>query len=249
MARQVGLLKLTGTLGDISFYKSVYGYLARTKTGVARKTILTDPRFQRTLENASEFGHSARAGKLIRVAFRSLIAHAKDRMMVQRLTKEMVKVVQSDPINRRGLRKVLNGEMNILKGFDFNSNGKLDSTFFGSYETEFDRVTGIGLTTFSPFTPLKALVAPEGTTHFKLSMAVALLDFDALKFSFATTNSGMLSYNTVEIPGLVLNAELTPNSTFPVIQVLGISFFQFVNGEYCFLQNSEHNALGVVGVF
>lgn len=56
MARQVGLLKLAGTLEDISFYKAVYGYLARAKGGVDRKTILTDPRFQRTRENAFEFG-------------------------------------------------------------------------------------------------------------------------------------------------------------------------------------------------
>ncbi len=249
MAKQVGLLKLVGTLGDISFYKSVYGFLARTKTGVDRKTILNNPRFARTRENATEFGHSAKAGKLIRVAFRPLLAHAKDHMTVQRLVRKMVKVVQSDTLNPRGLRKVFHGDLHLLKGFDFNSSAKFDSTFVGGFESEFNRASGISLVTIPPFNPIKLLVAPKGTTHFKFSMAVAALNFEALTFSVAINDTGFLPYDAVETTTLPILATLAPTLTFPVLQVLGVSFFQFVNGEYCYLQHCEHNALRVVGVY
>ena len=48
MARQKGIIKLEGTIGDVSFYKSKDGYLAREKGGVDADRIKNDPAFQRT---------------------------------------------------------------------------------------------------------------------------------------------------------------------------------------------------------
>ncbi|WP_452231892.1 hypothetical protein [Lacinutrix sp. MEBiC02595] len=39
MARQTGIIKLKGTIGDISFYKSADGHLARYKGGVDKNFI------------------------------------------------------------------------------------------------------------------------------------------------------------------------------------------------------------------
>jgi hypothetical protein len=80
-------------------------------------------------------------------------------------------------------------------------------------------------------------------------MGVALLDFETLTFSVAINDTGFLPYDAVETTTLPILATLAPTLTFPVLQVLGVSFFQFVNGEYCYLQHCEHNALRVVGVY
>lgn len=58
MARQKGIIKLDGTIGDITFYKSQDGYLAREKGGVSADRIANDPNFQRTRENGQEFGRA-----------------------------------------------------------------------------------------------------------------------------------------------------------------------------------------------
>lgn len=79
MARQTGIIKLKGTLGDISFYKSSDGHLARTKGGVDANRIANDPAFQRTRENGSEFGRAGKGGKVIRNAIRVLLQNAKDK--------------------------------------------------------------------------------------------------------------------------------------------------------------------------
>jgi hypothetical protein len=50
MARQKGLIKLDGTIGGITFYKSKDGYLAREKGGVCADRIANDPNFQRTVK-------------------------------------------------------------------------------------------------------------------------------------------------------------------------------------------------------
>lgn len=63
MAKQKGIIKLDGTIGGITFYKSQDGYLAREKGGVSAEKIATDPAFQRTRENGEEFGRAGKAGK------------------------------------------------------------------------------------------------------------------------------------------------------------------------------------------
>ena len=43
MARQKGIIKLRGTIGDITFYKTQDGHLAREKGGVDASRIKNDP--------------------------------------------------------------------------------------------------------------------------------------------------------------------------------------------------------------
>ena len=59
MAQQKSILKLKGTIGGITFYKSKDGYLAREKGGVDASRIANDPGFARTRENGAEFANAA----------------------------------------------------------------------------------------------------------------------------------------------------------------------------------------------
>ena len=153
MARQKGIIKLEGTIGDISFYKSKDGHLARTKGGVEADRIKNDPTFQRTRENGKEFGRAGKAGKLLRTSLRQYLQKAADSRMVSRLTRDLVKVVKSDQTNERGERTAMDGDLTLLKGFEFNVEGKLGSTFYTSYEVNVDRTTGeliVSVPSFSP---------------------------------------------------------------------------------------------------
>jgi len=96
MAKQKGVIKLDGTIGDITFYKSQDGFLAREKGGVPADRIKNDPAFQRTRENGSEFGRAGKAGKVLRNAIRNLLQNTSDSRMVSRLTTQMLKVVKAD---------------------------------------------------------------------------------------------------------------------------------------------------------
>ena len=107
MARQKGIIKLRGTIGDITFYKTQDGHLAREKGGVDASRIKNDPAFQRTRENGAEFGRAGRAGKVLRTAFRSLSLNAADSRMASRLTQLMMKVIKADAVSNRGLRNVV----------------------------------------------------------------------------------------------------------------------------------------------
>ena len=78
MAKSTGILKIEGTLENITFYKSADGQMVRTKGGVSKKRILNDPAFIRTRENGAEFGHSANAAKMLRTALGPMAFKAKD---------------------------------------------------------------------------------------------------------------------------------------------------------------------------
>lgn len=248
MAKQVGIIKLKGTIDDISFYRTADGHMARAKGGISRQRILNDPAFQRTRENGSEFGTAGKGGKLIRNALRSMMQHAKDRLVVGRLTKVLLSIIKTDTINERGLRTVENGTMDLLLGFNFNGVAPLGTTLYAAFDALFDRVTGEATMNLEAYSPMVRIAAPSGTTHYRISLGAAELDFQNMQFGFSTSDSGIQAYNPVEVPASSLTVTLTPASTLPVVHVVGIEFFQMVNGEYYPLKNGANNALAIVGV-
>jgi hypothetical protein len=138
MARQKGIIKLKGTIGDISFYRTQDGHLAREKWGVDASRIANDPAFARTRENGAEFGASAGSGKLLRDAFRNMMMTASDGRVTARLTKVMSDVKNSDLTSARGSRVVGVGILTpegkaFLKGFNFNIRAILGGVLFKPY--------------------------------------------------------------------------------------------------------------------
>ena len=248
MARQNGIIKLKGTIGGISFYKTSDGHLAREKGGVDKSRIANDPAFQRTRENGAEFGAAGKGGKLVRSAIRILLQNAKDKRVVSRLTTDLLKIVKTDAVNERGLRTIQDGNMSLFQGFEFNTNGKLGSTLFAPAVNAFDRVAGEAAVSIAPFSAKKRIAAPAGTTHFKVVTGVAELDFAGETSTFESDETAILPYSNPNTAAIDLAAVVTANSTLPVIQVLGVEFYQEVNGQMYPLKNGSYNALAVVKV-
>lgn len=248
MARQKGIIKLDGTIGDITFYKSRDGYLAREKGGIPADRIANDPAFQRTRENGAEFGRAGKAGKILRNSIRGLLQNASDARMVSRLTQEMVKVIQEDITNPRGQRNVIDGEAEMLEGFDFNINGKLGTTLYAPFTATIDRVAGTLTANLAAFVPLNMVAAPGGTTHFKIMSAGAEIDFENETFVAATNATAILPWDAVATAVINLVNAVTANSTHPLFLALGIEFYQEVNGQMYPLKNGAFNALSLVKV-
>lgn len=246
MARQKGLIKLKGTMGDITFYRTKDGYMAREKGGITAERMRTDPAFQRTRENMAEFGRAGKAGKILRNSVQALLRSAGDRLMVSRLTKEMVKVIQLDAVNPRGLRNVIDGEAELLQGFEFNIHGKLGTSFGAPFVTEIDRVTGAATVDIDPFTPVDSVIAPAGSTHYKLVSAAADINFENETYTSDKTESGILPIDIMLTTPIALHNALPAASTNPLFLLFGINFFQEVNGTFYELKNGAFNSLQMV---
>ena len=248
MARQKGIIKLKGTIGDITFYKTQDGHLAREKGGIDASRIKSDPAFQRTRENGFEFGRAGKAGKTLRTALRELLINSADGRMVSRLTQRMVKVIQADLVNERGLRNVIDGEAVLLLGFEFNIRGKLGTSLYAPYVGAIDRATGNITVDLASFIPVNMISAPSGTTHYKIVSAGAEIDFEAEIFVVTKSETAILPWDAVATAAVNHINNVTPASTKPLFLALGIEFFQQVNGQMYSLKNGAFNPLALVAV-
>jgi hypothetical protein len=249
MARQKGVIKLQGQMGGVSFYKSKQdGFLAREKGGVDADRIKNDPAFERTRENGAEFGRAGAASKLLRTSLRTLLLNVADSRMTSRLTREMVKVLQADVTNARGQRNVIDGEAELLQGFEFNENGKLNGTLFAPYTTEINRVAGSTSVNVPAFIPAQMIAPPQGATHFKLVSQAAEVDFENGVYIISNTSSVEIPLNMVATAPAIMNNPVTPASAHPIFLVLGIEFYQQVNGAFYSLKNGAYNALSIVNI-
>lgn len=248
MAKQKGILKIKGTLGDITFYKSRDGHLVREKGGIDAKRIAKDPAFQRTRENGSEFGRAVRSGSLLRNAFRVVLQRAGDGRMSTRLTQRMMKVIQADAVSIRGERNVIDGEATLLEGFEFNNRASLAGTLFAAYEPSIDRATGLLSVTIPPFIPSSMLHVPEGATHYKLVSAGAVVDFTAGNYSVLSSTTAPLPINSVSTVAVDQSNALEANTTAPLFLIMGVEFYQQMNNAFYSLSNGAFNSFTVVKV-
>ncbi len=248
MARQSGLIKIKGTLDNVSFYKSKDGDLARMKTSLDGKRIATDPAFIRTRENNAEFGSSASSGKLLRDAIRTMMQNAADGRVTARLTKLMTQIKNLDPTSARGERNVgvgiaQPGAVELLKGFNFNKNAILGSILFNPFAVD----AGTGVITLDGLVPVNEVNATPGATHITLRGAWVKMDFANGEYDVQETNAVNLpidatSTNVVLTP--VAAAAGAGNDLF----LLMLEFFQEVNGNQYSLKNGAYNALSIVEV-
>jgi hypothetical protein len=246
MAKLKSLIKIEGTLDDLTFYKGKEGYLVRTKGGVSASRIKNDPAFARTRENGSEFGHSATSGKQLRRAIINVLTDAKDAGVTARLTQVMSRVKNADTTSMRGERKVSIGLTTpegklALNGFDFNKNAILSSVLL----IDFTLTPATGEVVISDFTPNQNLGYPEGTTHVSLTAGFLNLDF-------ITDTKDMQLSPVVNLPinGMTTTVTLTPpavpSGTGNAFYFLKVAFFQEVNSIQYALNNGAYNALQLI---
>lgn len=248
MAKQKGIIKLKGTMGDVTYYRTADGYMAREKGGIEKNRIMNDPAFKRTRENGQEFGTAGKGGQLIRKSQRILLRQVADNRVIGRLLQQLMRVIKSDAVNERGLRTVQDGDMSQLQGFEFNQKGKLTTVFFTGFTPTFDRPSGAYDVDIAEFVPNEAIDAPRGTTHIQLSAGLSSLNFTARSFEEGHILSPVMPYDNQTQAAFTLSATIGAASTLPVIGVVGVSFFQEVNGQMYPLRNGVFNALSIVTV-
>jgi len=123
MAKQHGILRLEGPLGDLLYYKRDGKYYVRRKT---EHKVGTDPRFERTHRKSLDFGTASRASKLLRSALGHTVKPFTDPRWAGRLTARFVQSVTADSRHECGKRQVFAENLAPLKGFQLHKKKSLD---------------------------------------------------------------------------------------------------------------------------
>ncbi len=248
MAKLKGILKIEGTLQEMTFYKTQDGNLVKTKSGVSGDRIANDPAFARTRENGTEFGASATAGKLLRDSIQNMVATASDNRITSRLTQVMTQIKNFDTTSIRGDRSVDIGIATadgkaLLKNFNFNDKAILGAILYKPYAVNITT----GVIDITNLVPMSDIAAPSGTTHVSVKGAFAIVDFDL--------GTSDVSYTNVEnllIDNTSTNVTLTPASvpagTGTKLYLLQMEFYQEVNAVQYPLNNGAYNALAIIEI-
>jgi hypothetical protein len=248
MARQKGILRLTGAIDGVGFYERGGNYYARKSNPISGKRIKSDPAFARTRENMSEFASTAKLSKLLRDTIRPLMVSVKDNTASYRLQQTMHIVKNLDLTSARGQRSVTGGISTAegkltVKGFSFNEHAIVKRILYKQPFTD----TATGTITIEHLTAAEDITFPQAATHVSLRGGWARVDFATGEAELALTNTENLSRNAPPTDIILTPAEI-PTVAGTDFFVLLVSFYQEVNGEQYMLKNGAYNALGIVEV-
>lgn len=248
MGKLESVLLVRGSVGNLSFYKTQDGYIVRRKYGPSATRIRTDPRYQRTRESNAEFAEAGKATQLVRNAFGEVVRTMADNRVSGRLTRELLKVIASDPRNAMGKRSVADGDATLLRDFQFNAGSGLGKSFDKPFTASVDNSSNTAVINIPEFNPSKGVKAPEGATHFVLRSTVSVIDFREKKFHTTTSQTAALRLDAPFVPAMRLENGLGEDVSGPVFVALGIEFWQEINGVFKAALDRTHNAVAIVHV-
>lgn len=263
MAKQVGLVKYSGTMGGVRHFKikGLDGDFAGLAGGPSAEQIYNDAAFERTRENMSEFGGCASAAKSIRVSLSQILKSFADSRLTGRLTAIMKQINLEDQTEARGQRMILiSSQGKFLEGLNFNSSVNFSSVFNAPYSIVINPAKTDARVEIPAFNPFNMVNAPAGATHFRLINAISVISdfaYNSNTRKYEPMDSGLNEISVIEyssyldlvspVPDLTLQAVI-PNvtrleSNTSLLCCVGIEFYQQVGPNY-YLFNSG-NALKI----
>lgn len=256
MAKNIGLIKISGKIGDLQFFRKDGKAYVKTASSLDKNRIEKDPAFKRTRENMAEFGGSAKVSKRIREALIP-IKSLTESSLHNRLT-SLIRKTMNLGSGQRGKRAVefsLNQDM--IKGFELNKHSKVSEILYAPVDVTANADQNQLVLHIAEFLPSDYLLVPEGATHFRIHLAgLALSDFapagasntylplnDVQHGLFAHELTAELPVDalvtggislTVDLPGApVLTAEVS------LVAMVGIEFLLEINSDfYLFATNN-----------
>ncbi|HPF10052.1 MAG TPA: hypothetical protein PKW08_07160 [Flavobacteriaceae bacterium] len=265
MPKQESFIELKGTMGKVTFYKTEGEYMARRKGGMSRERMFNDPELGRIRENLSEFGGAAFVGKEFRTGLKSLIKSLGDSRVTARVTGVMRKI-NGAGTGKRGQRSFeMLPNKRYLERLELNRYRSLASVFWPEYgEPTADANRSVLTWVVPDFHTERDLGVPDGATHFQLVLASTVLSdytYDvqdggyvpverevarkkAIAYSEALPIGGMLGSDLTLSTDLGLTEALP--ETAALVNLIGVQFFQQVDGELYLLEGAQ--ALQVVNV-
>lgn len=219
----------------------------KKKATVTRRQVLQAPEFELTRQNNAEFTRVGAANRLFRHALRFMIDTMGDRYISGRMTKILFKILQSDPLHDRGERTVIDGQLAILEGFNFNKETSLQNVLHAPYAITHDKNSREVIIEFPSFMTKSMIDAPDtAAIDIRLKALAVALNFEEQTFPDPPVQSEMLPIDN-SVQTIRLRLPVPEGNTYPIFVTLGIEFFKGSHGVFEPLPK-KHNAMAVVKV-
>ena len=244
MAKQEGLIRLSGTIDGVNFYLRKGKPTARTAGGgFTAAAIKNSATMVRVRENNTEFGDCSQVKKAFSTVLLFHFANRGDVTLHSRLMRLFIAVKDCDLISERGKRTVNLGlqtaaGQDLLKSFAFTAMPFPDLPM------------DVGSTTLDLTLPSFSLAAfkfPAGATHLELFLGVLHLDLDARTATLNKSASVLLAKGAA-VDSFTLTPNVLPNAGGFRLPVLFYSYVQELNGVVYPLHDSKSFGLRVLDV-
>src|SRR4051794_28042764 len=97
MAFQTGLFPVRGKLGNVVFYQTAEGMLAKVNGSLDKKRVKEDAAFERSRKASEAFRHVGKSAGLIRRAMGGRARKLGERRIIAQLGKRIWEILRTDP--------------------------------------------------------------------------------------------------------------------------------------------------------
>lgn len=248
MAKQIGIVPLSGTIANITFTHGQDGLLAKLKTSLNKERIMTDDAFERTRENSKEFARACKGAKTLTNIFTVGIDNCYDNRLRGRLIGHLMKIIHSDTASPRGSRNLVDGDISLLNHFQWNRHAGLSSVMKAPFTVTVDRTAGTCTVTIPSFNPKRLLKGNPDATHYELIMSAAEVDWNVENHLAEVAFTAILPWDQTPTTAISEALSLTAGTTLPIITTIAIKWYEEVSGNYYLLKNNGYDNAGIVDV-
>lgn len=244
MARQKGIIRVSGTINGLNFYNSPnYGDLIRIGGGGFKSD--SSKKYPRIKENNLEMGMASKVNARFKRSFSDLMIGFKDGSLHHRLQSLFMDIKNLDGISVRGQRTVAIGISSdygkrLLKDFEFTP--KRPVLLNGRFDFDWNDYT-LNVSQFN----IQSVDMPRNADVLGLELLTVDFNFESL--SYATERSSLLELHR-DFGDSSFSLQTAPLATHAGIRyaMLRVAFYQQVNGVNYLLKGAEGFGLGIVSV-
>ncbi|MFC3562150.1 hypothetical protein [Pedobacter jamesrossensis] len=247
MATLNGIVRFSGQVGDLIFYRRGKKDVVRSKSAIHQLS-------ENSKKSGQDFGEASRNAAYIRKAFAAMVKDYGVGDLASRLTKKINEIFRSIPNEHLGHKKLRFGNLKLLEGFEFNAvtsltqlllrppNIKLQAN--GLFELQLPKIDVKQL--------VKMIPRADG---FILQIKLFNFDLNGGDYEIIEINDLKFDIDGVEFPGAKLRVETQQAGDRAVLIAVGISYFHDMNRKEdrryfaCQIRNCYHLKDGVEVAF
>ena len=195
-----------------------------------------------------EFKLCSKFGKVFRHSVSPLLTAINTSEMHTNFLGKARSIVNTDLVNKKGLRNPLHADIELFRGYNFNKIVALDIILFAPYSFKFDRLKGFVQLDIPSFDIMNRVKWVKGATHFRIVSAATEIDLVNEKSEASILESQYINVSEGKTENICHIHKISPSGIYPCFLLLTVEYYQFVNGLYYRFLDKKINAVEIIGV-
>lgn len=216
MATLKGIVRFSGQLGDFIFYRN-------KKKDVVRRKSDTYQLSENSKKSAQDFGEVSKHAAYIRKAFAPVVKAYGCGDLTSRLTKRITAIFKSIPAAHAGNKKIQDGNLKLLEGFEFNAHTRLDQLLLQK-----PRVIladgGILQLLLPKSDTINLVMSVPQSDEFMLQVMVFNFDVSTGQYETIMVNDLRAALTQTHFPGAKLHVPIEQQGDRILLIAIGISY-------------------------